>query len=161
MKKRYLFFLFIFLFSLIGCNQGLVDFELINNTEYDVTLIDEYDNNTEYFVQKNSIKHIEHYSSSHFRLKESGLPIELENGYTSCRVKNIKTYDLMIDNLTNKNFTLTIDNDYQGNYTILQNQKSSLKVYTYNLSNKNMHLLYEGQAYEYYILQNNKLFIFD
>lgn len=161
MKKLFILILFISLFSLIGCIQGLEDFELINNTEYDVTLIDYADaDKPEYFVPKNSIKHIEHYPTSDFRLKDNTYPIVVKNGYTSCRVENITTYDLLIDNQTNKEFTLIIDNDYQGTYTILQNQKTPLKVYTHTVNDNNIYLLYLDQNYDYYMLQNNKLFIF-
>ena len=159
MKK--IFLLLLIPFFLVGCNFGLYDFLLINNTEYDVVLIDEsYVDKPEYELPKNSTIHIKHENSSHFSIKNNKYPIKIYNNFTSCQIEYLKTYDLQIFNQTGNQYILTIDNDFQGSYTITANQNTSIKIYTNITDTSILHLTLNNQFVDNYIFQDNKIVIF-
>ena len=158
--KRFLFVLtIILLFS--SCSMGIINYQLINNTDYDVTLIDNSDYyKTEYQVPANSTKDIRHYNSGHFIIKDCIYPIKIYNNFSSSRIEYLSTFEIQIFNTTDKEYILSITDDFQGDYLITANQNTPIKIYTPSLNTNKIRLKQNNVPVDNFILQDNKLYIF-
>lgn len=160
MKKYFVITFILLLFS--SCGIGMIDYQLINNTSYDVVLIDNSDYyKTEYEVSGNSTKVIRHNNSAHFSLKDCNYPIKITNNFTTSIIDYLKTYELQINNTTNKDYNLTITDDFQGNYTISANQTTALNIYRPSIKASDIQLYFGNTEVNSFILQNNTLYIFN
>lgn len=161
MKKFGVIGIVCLLFLLFGCEFGVIDYELINNTSYDITLVDDSNiNKTEYNVPKNSSIFIKHYNSAHFLLKNNSLPIFLTNTFSFSRVDYLPTYTLQIVNNSGLEFTLKINNDYQESYTIVSSQKSEITVYSKNIEDSGISLYLNNNPYQYFSINDSLLIIY-
>ncbi|MBR4790125.1 MAG: hypothetical protein IK024_04440 [Treponema sp.] len=158
MKKAFVFLLIPFVF--FGCGLGIIDYQLINKTDYDVILIDNSDyDKTEYEVTANSTRNIRRYNTGHFSIKNCTYPITISNGFSSSVIDYLPKYELKINNTTNKTYKLTITNDFQGDYTITSNQTTSLSIYKPSVKVNDLHIFFNDTEINNFILQNNTIII--
>lgn len=87
MKKLSILLFISMLFS--GCYfWSEIDYDLINNTNYDVVIFDNDVHKTEYYLKANSKTTISHTNSAKFSLKDDTLPVKIINYHTSTVIEN-------------------------------------------------------------------------
>ena len=131
MKKLSILLLISMLFS--GCYfWSEIDYELINNTNYDVTIFDNDVNKTEYFLKANSKTTISHTNSAQFSIKDNSFPVTIKNTHTYSSIENLKTFDLNVINNTSDSYVIKQTNQTYGNgeFIISGNFNNSIKMYT-------------------------------
>lgn len=151
----------ILLFSLIfyGCYfWSEIDYELVNNTSYDVTLVDNDIDKTEYYLKANSKITISHTNSARFSIKENSLPVIIKNFHTYSSIENLQTYELNVVNKTSSAYIIKQTNQTYGTgiFVISPNFNDKIFLYTNTLPIFN---LYKDNI-EYLNFTKNKNYLF-
>ena len=161
MKKLCILFILISCLFLISC-KNTISYQLRNNSDYDVILIDSNNvNYPSYYLKAHSWIAIEHTNSGKFILFNNTNPIEVVNNYTFSVVKELNFYNIKIKNNTSKAFQLKILNSTYISlniFSIIPNQDSEIKIYAKTLP---LFELFENNIkYNNFILNDDTLVIY-
>lgn len=164
MKKIFLLGLIGFL--LTGCNQVIeecmITYELRNRTEYNVTIIDTSENDSEVQIPPYTTKGINHYANGNFRLKDDELPVKISNGYDYTEISMLNSYDLRIYNHTYDKYTLNILNaSHKSSKTFeVESYDFSQEITVYSNEFPEIELLKDGEVYTNYTIKNKLISIY-
>ena len=161
MKKLSALFILISFFLLASC-QHTVSYQLRNNSDYDVILIDSNDvNYPSYFLKAHAWIVIDHTTGGHFVLLANTNPIEVYNSYSYSEVKELNYFNIKICNNTSKTFQLNILNNTHEStktFTIENNQNTEIKIYAN--TKPVIELLNDSKKYNNYVFNDDTLVIY-
>ena len=161
MKKLSALFILISCLFLAGC-QHTISYQLRNNSDYDVILIDSKDvNYPSYFLKAHTWIAIDHATGGHFVLLANTNPIELINSYSYSEVKELNFFNIRVCNNTINTFQLNILNtthESTRTFTINNNQNTIYKIYAN--TNPVIELLNNNQKYNNYVFNDDTLVIY-
>ena len=163
MKKIVLLGLIVLLFT--GCEQPvgklLISYEINNRTEYDLTLIDARENNSEFHITPYTHYHTSHVANGDFRLKDDELPIKISNGYNYTEISMLNSYKLHIFNHTYNRFTLNIHNStHKSSKTFnIEPHDCSLQITVFSNEFPEIQFLKDGEVYSNFSIHNTAIII--
>ena len=150
--KKLLLLLIPFIFF-ASCQQ-FIDYKLLNETDYNVSLVDQASQRYELLAHEEKI--ISHPNSARFEIINNQYPIYIQNNFTFSVVKNMPTYEIHVYNDTSTQYVLQVSNDpFQTSYTIdpgiyvlkiytnnptVQLYLSDTECHNYNFSNNTLHI---------------------
>ena len=158
--KRFTTLLFISLILLLSCSlSGEISYKIVNETDYDVVVIDNYVIPVEtYNIPANNTITIKHYNSAKFELQNTEYPIKIYNGFDTAYIRDLPKYDFQVINYTQKNYVLKILNSEYQPTTFSIDPDSSFTIHIY-VSKPDIELLYDNNSMFNYMIQDNKIII--
>ena len=130
-KILFVCFLFFIFFS-IGCKNE-IDYLLINDSSFDITIVDSSSQNLEeYFIEKKSSKTIQHYDSGNFILKENIYPVDIKNYFSCTKITDKPSYNLFVKNTTKNDISFSIPENYINNdFYIESESEKEFTIYVF------------------------------
>lgn len=159
MKRLYLFIAFV-VFSLVSCSDfGEISYKIVNKTDYDVVVIDNYVIPTEtYNILANQTFTLKHFNSAKFELQNTDYPITISNGFDTSYIDYLPKYNFEIFNYTQKDYILKILNSKYEPSTFSINSDSDLIIQLYILT-PDIQLYYDDIQVFNYLIKDNKIII--
>lgn len=113
----------------LGCAKTLGDFDVYNNSDFDVTLVN---NSTEWFIPADSSETIKGDVYGSFKIKENDkIPAKLSiSGYKISIINNYTKVILNVKNTTAQDINFKVPNNYfVKEFTINANEEKSFDLY--------------------------------
>lgn len=161
MKKLYIFTIIFTCLFFSSC-QNIISYQLRNNTDYDVILIDtKHVNYPAYYLKAHTWIAIDHTTAGNFILFNNSNPIEVINNYTFSVITELNSYNIKIKNNTATSYRLNVLNSSHvstNTFSITSNQNNEIKIYA--RSKPILELLNDEKKYNNFILNDDTLVIY-